>query len=99
MIWKAIFALLLVIAGIYLYLKLVQKLIPLLLKVFPKNPFAKLGYKKEPSIVMSVQNMCYIDESTKIVSLRHGQNSYILAVGKNDICLIDKLVNTDEGKE
>lgn len=81
---KVIFSLLLVIISMYGVLKLIQKY-----GIIGSNSNNQSGGIKIESVV-------YIDANTKVLNLRKDKNSYIIAINKNNILLIDKLINTDE---
>ena len=75
---KVIISLALVVFCLYAILKLVQK-------------YSKYGTKLGNGTgSLKVSGIVYVDESTKIVSLNQRNTNYILAIGKNNLILIDK---------
>jgi flagellar biogenesis protein FliO len=75
---KVIFSLLLVIALMYIILKMIQKY---------SNFGNKLNAFKDG---IKITGTTYIDEHTKIINLQRPGYNYILAVNKNNTTIIDK---------
>lgn len=89
-IFKAVISLLFVVALLYAALKIVQK-------------YTNFGYKLSNKIANSdslkLENIVYIDESTKVVTVTgYGNKRYIIGVGKNNITLIDKINDTQDAR-
>jgi len=77
-ITKVVFSLIFVIFAMYLILRVMQK-------------YTKFGTKLgNPLTSIKIENVTYIDENTKIVHVSQAKASYILAINKNNIVLIDK---------
>jgi len=75
---KVVLSLLLVIALMYIILKVVQK-------------YSKFSFRINAGVSgVKIAGILYIDENTKIVSLQRAQTNYILAVNKTNITVIDK---------
>lgn len=75
---KVILSLIFIVILMYCVLKAIQK-------------YSKFGQKLGPSANgMQITSILYIDENAKVVNLRQAKMNYILAVGKNNIVLIDK---------
>lgn len=82
---KAVISLAAVILIMLFVLKLIQK-------------YTSIGYKlnsvNEKSDGLKIENIVYIDELTKIITLKNTSgNGYIIAVSKNNVTLIDKISN------
>jgi hypothetical protein len=45
---------------------------------------------------IKIESVVYLDANTKVLNLRKDKNSYIIAINKNNMLLIDKLIDTDE---
>ena len=87
LIFKAVFSLALVVGILYAALKLIQK-------------YTSFGYKLNNKLASSdglkLENIVYIDESTKVVTISAtGNKKYILAIGQNNLTVVDK-INTKE---
>ncbi len=83
-ILKVVLSLLLVIICLYGILKLIQK-----------YGMVWTGSSNQPSDI-KIKSIVYLDANTKILNLRKDKNSYIIAINKNNMLLIDKLTDTDE---
>lgn len=44
---------------------------------------------------MKIDGVLYIDNNTKVVTIRHSKMSYVLAIAKNNIVIIDKYIEHD----
>lgn len=94
LIAKAVISLSIILIGLYFILKIVQK-------------YTSFGYKfsgdSGNSVGLKLENVVYIDENTKLVTVKshHEKKTtkYILAVGKNDTLLVDKLNCHDENSD
>jgi hypothetical protein len=75
---KVVLSLIFVIVLMYLILKIIQK-------------YTKFGTQRgDPLTSIKIENIAYIDENTKIVHISQNKASYVLAINKNNIVLIDK---------
>lgn len=75
---KVISSLIIVIALMYSILKIIQK-------------YSKFGTRINSNTVgLKIDNILYIDENAKIITLLRASTTYILAVGKHGITIIDK---------
>ncbi|WPY00555.1 hypothetical protein Trichorick_00435 [Candidatus Trichorickettsia mobilis] len=80
---KVLLSLIFIVVLMYCVLKAIQKY----------GKFAhKLGH---PSSSMQIAAILYIDENVKVINIRQAKNNYILAVGKNNIVLIDKYADIE----
>lgn len=87
-IFKAILSLTFVVGILYISLKIIQK-------------YTHLGYKftnkHTNSDSLKLENIVYIDESTKVVTISAANNrKYILAIGPNNLTVVDKITTTKE---
>lgn len=87
-IFKAIVSLSVVVGILYLTLKLVQK-------------YTSFGYKLSNKLANSdglkLENIVYIDESTKVVTISsHNSRKYILAIGQNSLTVVDKIITSED---
>ena len=80
-IFKTIISLGLVLIVMYVALKAMQK-------------YSNIGIGNKPhskGTGLKIENILYIDENTKIVNINNKSGSnYVIAVGKNNLFLIDK---------
>ena len=84
---KAIIVLSVVLLIIYASLKLLQR-------------YSKFGYTtnsdKDNSNSLRLENIAYIDEHTKVVSIKYSKhNRYLIAISKGGALLIDKIVDEE----
>lgn len=80
-ILKALFSLGVVFFALYFVLKMIQRYTK-----FGTNIKGKKGNKH-----LAIENLIYIDENTKLVNISNNkQTSYIIAISKNNVVLIDK---------
>lgn len=80
-IFKTILYLSFVLGAVYLLLKIVQKY----------SKFGSWGAKSGKESGIKIDNVLYIDEGTKIISLSNSNgSSYVIAVGRHNSLLIDK---------
>lgn len=87
-IFKAIISLIFVVGILYLSLKIIQK-------------YTNLGYrlnnKQADSNGLKLENIVYIDESTKVATISAADNrKYILAIGQNNLTVVDKIITPKE---
>jgi flagellar biogenesis protein FliO len=83
---KVILSLIFIVILMYCVLKTIQK-------------YSKFGHKLGPSSNgMQVAAILYIDENAKVVNLRQAKMNYILAIGKNNIVLIDKYADIERSQ-
>ncbi len=83
---KAIISLCLVFLAMYVMLKLLQK-------------YTKFGYnaglKKNETGNLVLENIVYIDEATKIVTMTYSnERKYIVGINKGTLVVIDKIIET-----
>lgn len=81
---KAIISLGLVFLSMYVVLKVLQK-------------YTKFGYnagmKGKDGGNLILENVVYVDESTKIVTMTYSKkNKYILAINKGGLVVVDKII-------
>lgn len=89
-ILKALFSLGIVFAIMFVLLKIIQK----------STKFGIRAKGTEGINGLKIGNIVYIDEDTKIVSVvSETGNNYVLAVGKNNMLLLDKDKITEEQKQ
>lgn len=83
-ILKAILSLATVVGVLYLTLKIIQK-------------YTSFGYRANNKLMNSdslkLENIVYIDESTKVVTISAANSrKYILAIGQNNLTVVDKII-------
>lgn len=88
---KAIISLGLVFLVMYAALKLLQK-------------YTKFGYnaglEKNPARNLILENVVYVDESTKIVTMTYSkERKYILGISKGNLVVIDKITENQATKK
>lgn len=88
-IFKAIISLSIVVGILYIILKLIQK-------------YTSFGYKIHSKLANSdglkLENIVYIDESTKVVTIsaHNSSRKYILAIGQNSLTVVDKIITSED---
>lgn len=83
-IFKVLTALLAVIITMYYILKLIQK-------------YGRIGLSANSQTAsLKIASVTYIDDNTKIISLRQAKTNYIVAINKHHILLIDKFIDPSE---
>ena len=85
-IFKVIISLLFVVVLMYCTLRIIQKY----------SKIGKLSNLTNGGI--KIESVLYVDENAKVVNLRQSKMNYILAIGKNNIVLIDKYADIDQSK-
>ena len=81
--FKVTISLLFVVTLMYFLLRIIQR-------------YSNFGRVVNPSNNnIRIESILYVDDNAKIVSLRQFKTNYILAVGKNNIVLIDKYADIE----